>query len=318
MRKAMALAAVVTVLATLGAKACAAEIGVVLTGQRLGFWFGMTRGMMRAAQELGVELVVRSPADGSALGEQKNVQLSLIDFMVKRGAVGIVLAPEPLAPDPANQVVPPVSVVVPLVLVDRGSTDYRALSTISTDNYVAGRKAALSLAAVLPRGAKVAVLRLAPNIPSTTARENGFISVAKEKGWSVVLDPVVGYQLREAEHRSAAALKTHAGHLDAIFAPNETVAYGAVRVVSAIPAATRPRLVAFDWRPEFAAALVNGTLHATVLQDNDRMGYQAVAAAVAASRGGKLAPTEVVDVAVVTRANMDEPVIRAMRASYDE
>jgi ribose transport system substrate-binding protein len=120
--------------------ASAAEIGVILTGKVLGIWQGMTNGMKRAAKDLHVVLIVRSPADGTALDRQKNIQLKLIDYMVRRGVAGIVLAPEPL-----DGVATPISVSVPTVLVDRSSTDYNAVSTVSTDNFTAGRTEQLSV-----------------------------------------------------------------------------------------------------------------------------------------------------------------------------
>lgn len=313
MRKGTAGAVLAAILLAWAPMAGAAEIGVVLTGSAHGFWTGMIKGMTRAARDLGVELVHRSPADGAALDEQKNIQLRLIDYMVGRGVAALVLAADPLEGVPV-----PVRVAVPTVLVDRTSTDFAAVSTICTDNFAAGRTAALSLAQVLPKGAKVAVLRLAPNVSSTTARENGFISVAHEKGWQVVLEPFVGQRFREAEEATAKALGGYAGPLDAVFAPNESISYGAVRVVGAMPAARRPRLVSFDWRPEFRDALAAGVLYATVLQDNDRMGYRAVAAAVAASRGSAPAAREFVDVTVVSRANLDDPAVRAMVANYED
>jgi ribose transport system substrate-binding protein len=314
MGKAIAVTALAAMLMVSGpVNAGAAEVGVILTGYVLGFWRAMTKGMTSAAQDLDVDLLIRSPADGSALDEQKNIQLKLIDFMVGQGVAGIVLAPEPL-----EGVTAPISPAVPLVLVDRGSTDYQARSTVATDNFAAGRAAALSLAPVLHKGAKVAVLRLAANIPSTTARENGFVSVAKEKGWTVAVDTFVGYKLREAEEATAKALKGYGGRLDAVFVPNESAAYGAVRVVSAMPAQSRPRLVAFDWRPEFSDALRNGSLYATVLQDPYGMGYRAVAAAVAASRGQKLPPHEFTEVTVATKANIDQPLVRRLTEHYED
>lgn len=313
MRRGTAGAVLATMLAVWAPAALAAEIGVILTGSAHGFWTGMIKGMTRAAQDLGVEMVHRSPADGAALDEQKNIQLRLIDYMVDRGVSALVLAADPLEGVPV-----PVKAAVPTVLVDRPSADYAALSTICTDNFAAGRAAALSLAPVLPKGAKVAVLRLAPNVSSTTARENGFISVAREKGWDVVLEPLVGQRFREAEEATAKALAGYPGRLDAVFAPNESISYGAVHVVGALPPARRPRLVAFDWRPEFRDALASGVLYATVLQDNYRMGYGAVAAAVAASRGQTPAPRQFVDVAVASRANLNEPALRAMTANYED
>jgi ribose transport system substrate-binding protein len=314
MRKALAFVVLFVAFAGAMPTASAAEIGVILAGKVLGIWLGMTRGIERAAQDLHVGLVVRSPADGAALGIQRNIQLKLIDYMVQRGIAGIILAPEPL-----EGVATPVSIAVPTVLVDRSSPDYNAISTVATDNFAGGRTAALSLAPLLPKGAKIAVLRLAANISSTTERENGFVSVAREMGWEVVVDAYVGYRYRESQALVVKALNGYAGHLDAVFAPAEPVAYGALRVVEAMPVDARPRLVAFDWRPEFLDALKRGGLYATVLQDPYRMGYLAVETLVAATQGRPPPPpTQFVEVMTVMQTNVNDPAAQAAIANYSE
>ncbi|ASW03196.1 substrate-binding domain-containing protein [Paraburkholderia aromaticivorans] len=313
MRRAFSLL-VVAIAALAGAvqAAPATRIGVVLAGSGLNFWAAMSQGMHRAAEDFHVELVMRSPSDGMSLGAQPNIQLRMIDYLVKNGVAGIVLAPEPL-----QDVATPISVAVPTVLVDRASTDYKAISIVSTDNYAAGRTAAMSLVPVLHKGARIAVLRLAPTISSTTQREEGFLAVASEMGWRVVIAPYVGYQFRETEARVHKVLSGDVGRLDAIFAPNETTAYGALRVVEEMPAGTRPRLVVFDWRPEFLAALEHSVVYADIMQDPYRMGYQSVETLIAALQGHPPRATIFIDVVTVTRANMNEPAIRAAIANYN-
>ena len=291
--------------------ASATQIGVVLAGSGLDFWGPMSRGMHRAADDLHVELLMRSPSDGMSLGAEPNIQLRMIDYLVKSGVAGIVLAPEPL-----QDVATPIPIAVPTVFVDRSSTDYNAISTVSTDNFAAGRTAALSLVPVLHKGARIAVLRLAPNISSTTAREEGFLAVAREMGWRVVIAPYVGYQFRETEAQVRKSLSGDVGHLDAVFAPNETIAYGALHVVEEMPVSTRPRLVVFDWRPEFLHALEHGVIHADVVQDSYRMGYRSVETLVTALQGQPPRPKIFVDVVTVTRENLNDPAIRAVLANY--
>ncbi|MFM0368846.1 substrate-binding domain-containing protein [Paraburkholderia aspalathi] len=311
MRRTLSLLIVVTVLAGIVQAASATQIGVVLAGSGLDFWGPMSRGMHRAADDLHVELLMRSPSDGMSLGAEPNIQLRMIDYLVKSGVAGIVLAPEPL-----QDVATPIPIAVPTVFVDRSSTDYNAISTVSTDNFAAGRTAALSLVPVLRKGARIAVLRLAPNISSTTAREEGFLAVAREMGWRVVIAPYVGYQFRETEAQVRKSLSGDVGRLDAVFAPNETVAYGALHVVEEMPVSTRPRLVVFDWRPEFLHALEHGVIHADVVQDSYRMGYRSVETLVAALQGQPPRPKIFVDVVTVTRENLNDPAIRAVLANY--
>jgi ribose transport system substrate-binding protein len=314
MRKDLAFFVLLATLTGAVSMCSAAEVGMILTGKVLGFWQGVTKGAQRAAADMHVDLMIRSPADGAALDTQTNIQLKLIDYMVQRGVTGIVLAPEPLV-----GVATPYAIPLPTVLIDRDSTDYTAISTVETDNFAAGRTAAFSLVPVLNKGAKVAVLRLAANISSTTERENGFISVAREMGWNVVIDSYVGYRFRESQALTYKALNGYDGHLDAVFAPAETVAYGAVRVVESMPTSARPKLVAVDWRPEFLSALKRGTLYAAVVQDPYRMGYLAVKTLVAATQGHPPPPLkQYVGVMTVTQSNINDPATQAAIANYGD
>lgn len=314
MRKALALVIFFVVFVGSIQSVSADQIGVILPGNALGFYKGVTKGIKQATEDMHVDMLERSPTDGASLEVQSNIQLKLIDYMVQRGVIGIILAPEPLL-----GVKTPVSIPVPTVLVDRNNMDYNAISTVATDNYAAGRAAALSLSHVLHKGSKVAVLRLAANIISTTERENGFVSVAREKGWKIAVDTFVGFQLRESQKLTDKALKGYAGRIDAVFAPAESVSYGALRVIETMPAQTRPYLVAFDWRPEFMDALKNGTLYAAVLQDPYRMGYMAVKTLVEFTRGSPPPPQrQLIGVVTVTQENLSSPSVKAAIANNSE
>jgi ribose transport system substrate-binding protein len=124
------------------AVARAETIGVVLPGAALVFYQAMFKGIERAAEEEHVQLLIRTPSDGAYL-DVPNLQLHIIDYLVNHGVSGIVLAPEPLQREAK------VTLSVPVVLVDRDSAIFNNISTVDTDNFDAGRRAALSLVPVL-------------------------------------------------------------------------------------------------------------------------------------------------------------------------
>ena len=291
----------------------AEEIGVILPGRNQKFFQALEKGMTQAGRDLDVKILNRSPDDGATLTTPGNLQLQLIHYMIERKVSAIILAPEPL-----KDVSSPVSVPVPLVLIDRDGPQFKALSTISTDNFAAGRKAALAMAPMVPARARVMVLRLAANIPSTTQREDGFLSVAKEKGWIVLSESHVGFHPREVEARFSEMLAHTAGRPDMVFAPNESVTMGALFVLEKLPPASRPRFAGFDWRPEFRTAMEAGILDAMVLQDAEAMGYRSLEMVVAACRGKDIPNRVSIDVAIATRANMNAPDIRALMRNYEE
>lgn len=289
----------------------AEEIGIIRRGNPDAFFRALDTGMKRAAKDFDVHLIMRNPSERT-LVENSGVQLQLIQYMLRQNVSAIVLVPETLSEIPA-----PVTTPVPLVLTDRESVQFQAHSTVASDNFAAGRTAALSLAPALHKGANVVMLRLSADVVSTTQREEGFLSVAREKGWNVKSDVFVQIPRREAEERIAETLHSYPGQIDAVFTPCEMVTAATIRTLEKWPQRFRPHLVGFDWRPSFRQALENGILDFTVLQDPETMGYRSVAQAVAAARG-KSAPAKVnIDVTVATRENVRSDPVRALAATYE-
>ena len=122
MRKGLVLVAQCIALAGTVPAASAAEIGVILAETRQVFWRTMTAGIIAAAADLKVGVVIRSPVDGAAVEGQRNIQLRFIEYLMQQGVAGIVLAPESqeLATE-GHQ--PPEQVAVDVITVTQANLD---------------------------------------------------------------------------------------------------------------------------------------------------------------------------------------------------
>jgi ribose transport system substrate-binding protein len=298
-------------LAGAGADARAADYGAVLAGAQSEFWKAMEQGISEAAAQRRVQVVVRSPIDDDPQTTSQNLQLKIVQWMIDSGAKSIILAPIPV-----NGMKTPIQLPVPVVFVDRPSKDYRALATISTDNYAAGRTAARTLQHALPRGAKVGVLRLAPDVVSTSAREQGFIDAAKEMGFEIAVDAYIGHGIHEPELAAVDAIKSYGHPLDAIFTPTDFTTLAAVRAIDQLAPKQRPKLVGFDYRPIFAQYLQTGVLYAVIAQDAYQMGYVAMQTLLKIEAGERV-PAEIsIDVLSLTAANIGDPAIGIKLRQY--
>jgi ribose transport system substrate-binding protein len=307
------LSAFLTVLAQSPYVVRAQDIGAVLAGTRGPFWKVMEKGIAQAATDLGVSVLIRSPVDDDPTSVEQNLQLKMVQFMLSAGTKALILAPMPVVGVPT-----PIEFPVPVIFVDRPSDSFKSLSTIATDNYAGGRAAAMSLQGRLPKGAKVGVLRLAPYVVSTSAREAGFIDTAKELGLNVVVDSYVGHDLREAQAIAAVILAPHQGALDAIFTPTDKIGISAMRVFQDWAPAKRPLLLSFDYRPSFEDDLRRGDLYLMVVQDAYQMGYQAVRRAVEVRSGQQIPAQIMVDFLVVSGANLNDPDIRLRLSHHND
>jgi ribose transport system substrate-binding protein len=289
----------------------AADYGAVLAGAQSEFWKAMEQGIAQAATERRVQIVVRSPLDDDPKTTSQNLQLKLVKWMIDTGVKSMILAPIPV-----NGVKTPVPLPVPVVFVDRPSDDYRALATISTDNYAAGRVAARTLQRSLPRGAKVGVLRLAPDVVSTSARERGFIDAAKEMGFELVVDAYIGHGVHEPTLAAVDAIKSYGHPLDAIFTPTDLTTVAAVRAIDELAPKQRPKLVGFDYRPVFKEYLKTGVLFAVIAQDAYQMGYVAMQTLLKVAAGERVPQEISIDVLSLTADNIGDPVITMKLRQY--
>jgi len=294
----------------------AADYGAVLAGAQSEFWRAMETGIEQAARDRSVQVTVRSPMDDDPRTTTDNLQLKLVQRMIDAGVKSIILAPIPV-----TGIATPVVLPVPVVFVDRPSKDYRGLSTISTDNYEAGRTAARTLQGVLPRGAKIAVLRLAPDVVSTSAREKGFVDAAKQLGFEIAVDAYIGHGIHEPELAAVDAIKAYqervpAQPLDAIFTPTDFTTLAALRAVDTLSMMPRPKLVGFDYRPAFKQYLQSGVLHAVIAQDAYQMGYVGMQTLLKAEAGERVPPSISIDVLVLTAANVGDPSIEKKLRQY--
>jgi ribose transport system substrate-binding protein len=304
----------VVLLASAGAGTVqAADFGAALAGAQSEYWKAMEDGITQAGADLKVNVLVRSPMDDDPQTTKDNVQLKIVRSLIATGVQSLIIAPIPV-----TGLKTPIDLPVPVVFIDRPSTDFHAASTIATDNYAAGRAAALTLKGQLPVGAKVAVLRLAPDVVSTTARESGFIDAAKQMGFDLVIDVYIGHGIHEPQLAAEQAIKSYGRPLDAIFTPTDFTTVAAVRAIDELAPGKRPKLVGFDYRPIYRQYLHTGELFAFVAQDAYGMGYTAVQTLVQL-RAHKAVPTvQSIDALVVTGANIDSADIVAKLKQYQQ
>jgi len=131
-------------------------LAVIPKGTSHVFWQSIHAGAVKAAQELGVEVIWRGPLRE----DDRDSQVSEVEGFVSRGVSGIVLAP---LDDTA--LVAPVSAAtragIPVVIIDSGLKGGDYASFVATDNHKGGRLGGEHLAQVLGGKGKVVLLRYA-------------------------------------------------------------------------------------------------------------------------------------------------------------
>lgn len=291
------------------------RIAVVPKGTTHEFWRTVQSGAARAAADLNVEMTFRGPEKE----DDRAQQISLVQNLIGSGRYDAIV----LAPLDNRALVGPVREAkdanIPVVIFDSGLDETLAkpgvdfVSFVATDNKQGGRLAGQSLAAALPSGGKVLLLRYAEGSASTLLREEGFIEAISARPDITLIDPrrYAGATRATAQEAAENLLSANAD-IAGVFCSNESATFGMLLALRSRGLAGKVKFVGFDSSDAFIEALGVGEMHAFVIQNPARMGELALRAAVDHIKGAPVEPIIDTGVAVVTPDNVNTPEIAAI------
>ena len=291
-------------------------VAVIPKGTSHAFWQSIHAGAEKAAQELNITAIWRGPLRE----DERSAQIAEVEGFVTRGVAGIALAP---LDDTA--LVPPVQDAIrrkiPVVIFDSALKSTEPVSFVATDNHKGGRLAGEGLAAMLPGGGNVVLLRYAEGSASTTEREAGFLEAVTEHANLKIVsaNQYGGADVENAYKKSEALLgkfKRPDGSLDVagIFCPNESTSLAMLRVLQDNGWAGKVKFIGFDASDTLNKALADGNIDGLVLQDPVKMGYLAVKTLVAHIQGQPVERRIDTGVRLVQRKDMTDPDVRELLA----
>jgi ABC-type sugar transport system substrate-binding protein len=181
---------------------------------------------------------------------------------------------------------------------------------IGTDNRAGGRLGADAMAALVDRGAKVAVITGIPGDVGSGLRAEGF-EQGNHGRFEIVTKVAADFERQKARLAAADLLQADP-HIGGFFAVNDLMALGVAEAVRADGRQGDVKVVGFDGIRPALAAVGRGSLSATVAQYPYTMGQLAVEACVAAVRGNPVptridAPVQVITSDNVARAQATFP-----------
>ncbi|MFN3322470.1 MAG: substrate-binding domain-containing protein [Bryobacteraceae bacterium] len=272
------------------------------------FWQSVQAGAIAAGREFDAEILWNGPP----LETEYSRQIQIVDSMIARRVDGIAVAATE-----RKALVQPIeraaAAGIPVTVFDSGVETTNYLTFVATNNYEGGKLAARSLAGMLNGRGKVVMVMNAPGSASTMDRERGFEEAIAEEFPQI---QVVGRQFGLSDRAKAMAaaenlLTAHPG-LDGIFASSEPSSVGTAKALKARGLSGKISLVAFDSSEGLVEDLKGGTIHALVVQDPFRMGYEAVRTIVD-KLDGKEPPKRLdLEARVVRGADLTQPEIRQL------
>jgi len=291
------------------------KLAVIPKGTTHEFWKSIHAGAVKAAKELGVEIVWKGPLKE----DNRDEQIKIVEDMVSAKMSGLVLAPlddtalrAPVAEAKAKG--------IPVVIIDSALQSQDLVSFVATDNKHGGQLAGEEMARLLGGKGKVIVLRYQEGSASTADREAGFLAaIAKAPGIQVVSSNQYGGATTESAYAASENLlapyqKGGKLEVDGIFCPNESTTFGMLRALQDGGFAGTVKFLGFDSSPKLVQALQDRQLNALVLQDPMNMGYLGVKTMVRHLRGEKVEARISTGETLVTPENMNEPKMQGLLA----
>jgi ribose transport system substrate-binding protein len=286
-------------------------IAVIPKGTTHVFWRSVHAGALRAANELGVDILWQGPQRE----DDRAGQIRVVEDMVTRHVDAIVLAPLD-----ATALVTVANEArgegIPIVVFDSGMQWDGLVSFVATDNHAGGALAAERMGTALGGRGRVIVMRYQEGSDSTAQREAGFLETmaARFPEIEIVSSNQYGGATTETAYATAESLLVRFTDVQGVFTPNESTTFGMLRALDDAGRTGQVRLVGFDANDAMVAALRDGRIDGLVLQSPERMGELAVRTAVAHLRHEPVEARIDTGATIVTRDNMDQPEVHRLLA----
>jgi ribose transport system substrate-binding protein len=264
------------------------------------FWITMSCGVKEAAKNLGAEISIQAPQDGTA-----TTQKPLVDSIVASHPDVLVISPD----DSVAMQIPIQAAAeagIKVVLVNNTVTDPSfAVSSVLSNDKEGGTDAFKAIQALHPAGGKVLVVGTQPGFQNTDDRITGFQEAVKN-------DPkfsLLGVQYSHNSPQTAAQVVGAALQRDpdivAVFAVNVNSAEGAATGLQQAGKAGSVSLIGYDAGPGQIEDLRAGVVQALIAQQPSAIGSKGVELGLAALNGKPVEKLIRTPLTIITRDNVD-------------
>jgi ribose transport system substrate-binding protein len=274
------------------------KVALIVKSTESDFWKSVYEGALAAGNNRNLEISFV----GTKQEKDYRQQTAFIEQAIKNKCNAIVLAAGDydLMAKPMEKAV---SQGIPVVLVDSAVNSDKWLSSVSTDNYKAGRTLAEEMVKRLPPNSKIGVIGFVKNASPGIERERGFVDYINKSSTLKIVDTVYcdsNFDTAAALTRSI--LQEHP-EITALAGLNAQSATGAARALDELNRKD-VYLGSIDCTVEEADYMDRGVLRVAVLQNPYMMGYYSMEAAAKILNRQAYQRIIYTDVCVVDKSNM--------------
>lgn len=273
------------------------------------FWEVVRIGAERAASDYRLQISFEGPPSEKDI----DMQGQLIEEAINRNPQAIAIAAIDMK-GASPYVEMAASRGISVVAFDSAIDSELVKTTVSTNNYAAGKLAAEKMAKLIHNKGKVAII--VPDNTSATSinRRDGFIDTISQSYPDIEIVSVK-YGEDDVQKSAQAVREILEDHPDikGIFAANEGSSKGLVTAARELNLnGDEIKLIAFDSGTLLTEAIKDGVVAGAITQDPITMGYLAVVSAYQAYKGESLPEKIETGFRWYDRSNMDNPDIRSL------
>ncbi|MBA2174824.1 ribose ABC transporter substrate-binding protein RbsB [Halobacillus locisalis] len=250
----------------------AKKIGLSISTLNNPFFVSLKDGAEKAAEEAGYEITTVDAQNDPA------TQVSDIEDLLQQNIDVLLVNPADSAAV-ASAIESANSAGVPVITVDRTADGGEVVTHIASDNVAGGEMAGQFIADELGEEGQVVELEGIPGASATRERGEGFHNIVDElDGIEVVAKQSANFDRSEGLTVMENILQS-TDSLDAVFAHNDEMALGAVQALESQGMLEDVIVVGFDATDDARTAVSEGRMDATVAQQPELIGEEAIMAA---------------------------------------
>jgi len=244
------------------------DVAVITAGGGKFFWNEIIKGALQAGEDYNLTIYSRGPSDEQNYQSQN----AAISTAIERGCKIILLAPT--SKEQRVFIKDLKDKGYPTIFIDRDIGGDR-VALIETDNYSAGVLAGKKMVKALNGKGRVAILRMAKGLLSTTDREEGFKKTVTELGLEVVFDDYIGVDVGEGRKNSYDILEK-LPEIDGVFTPNESTTISTIVSLRRLHREGDIVHIGFDTSDLIYRAIESKDIYGVIIQKPFDIGYNGV------------------------------------------
>lgn len=274
-------------------------IGVTMLSMQNEFIVNVSDEMEKKAQEAGVELITVD-AERSALK-----QIEQVESFIAQGVDAIIMNPcEVEASSPA--VTKAQAAGIPIINVN-SETATQPTAFVGSDDVESARIAMKYIADKLGGKGNVIMIHGYMGQAAQIKREQGAREILKQyPGLKLLASQTGEWDRAKSMSLMENWIQSYGGQINAVFAQNDEMGMGAVKALTAAGLKDKIIVVSIDAIPDALQAVQKGTLDATVYQNAQQQGSQAVVTALKAINKQPYEKQTLVPFQLVTKENVAE------------